>query len=268
MRHRIIKRAIIVVIIIIASVVFFAIEPRMLYKPQTWTRLSSSRQAEANYQLGLYYYGNGRVSSSALQSAWDHFMQAATMGHWAAKYNCAVIILSHKMPVDEMHLGELAWDDDSSRALAKSWITDAAEHGVSKACSQLGAMLMTGKDGSDVDYTEAYVLLKKASLMNEAAAMYNLAVMYATALGVPEDNIKACAWLDIAADLPNSIGAQISDLRSTVTAKIPVDSLYFVDSTKEDFQLQIKQEVAKSQQYLYVDNREGGVEQRAGHLAP
>ena len=47
-------------------------------------------------------------------------------------------------------------------------------------------------------YTEALKWFNKAAKQNNPKAQYNLGVIYASGVGVPQDNIKAYAWLILA----------------------------------------------------------------------
>jgi hypothetical protein len=58
-------------------------------------------------------------------------------------------------------------------------------------------MYYEGK-GVSQNYAEALKWYRKAAKQNDPKAQHNIGVIYALGLGVPQDNIRAYAWLSLA----------------------------------------------------------------------
>ena len=58
-------------------------------------------------------------------------------------------------------------------------------------------MYYEGK-GVSQNYTEALKWFGKAARQNSPKSQHNIGVIYASGLGVPQDNIKAYAWMSLA----------------------------------------------------------------------
>ncbi len=52
--------------------------------------------------------------------------------------------------------------------------------------------------GVSQNYVEALKWFSKAAMQNNPKSQYNLGVIYASGVGVPQDNIKAYAWMSLA----------------------------------------------------------------------
>ena len=73
-----------------------------------------------------------------------------------------------------------------------------AEQGDAAAQYNLGMMYRNGK-GVPPDYAEAVKWYRKASEQGQAYAQYNLGVMYRDGRGVPQDYVQAYLWSYLAA---------------------------------------------------------------------
>ena len=73
-----------------------------------------------------------------------------------------------------------------------------AEQGDAKAQFELGVMYATGL-GVPQDYAEAVKWYRKAAEQGVAEAQYILGFMYRKGRGVPQDYLRAYAWYDLAA---------------------------------------------------------------------
>ncbi len=83
-----------------------------------------------------------------------------------------------------------------------------AEQGDAAAQYNLGVMYYGGY-GVPQDYAEAVRWYRKAAEQGNAPAQYNLGVMYHTGQGVPQDYVYAHMWYNVAvASLPASGGAR------------------------------------------------------------
>jgi len=88
-------------------------------------------------------------------------------------------------------------DHDYATALA-SW-RPLAETGNAAAQYQLGILYAEGKGVEQSDATAAQ-WFRRAADQGDAAAQYNLAVSYAEGLGVPKDDAAAAKWFRAAAE--------------------------------------------------------------------
>ncbi len=83
-----------------------------------------------------------------------------------------------------------------------------AEQGDAAAQYNLGVMYYGGY-GVPQDYAEAVKWYRKAAEQGNAPAQYNLGVMYHTGQGVPQDYVQAHMWYNlVVASLPASGGAR------------------------------------------------------------
>ena len=80
-----------------------------------------------------------------------------------------------------------------------AWFKDAAEKGDAAAQYNLGLMYDQG-EGVQQDYDSARAWFEKAAEQGLAAAQYNLGVMYLQGEGVQQDYDSARAWFEKAAE--------------------------------------------------------------------
>ena len=86
----------------------------------------------------------------------------------------------------------------AGRAEARSWYRKAAEQGDAAAQYNLGVMYDKG-EGVPQDYQEAVGWYRKAAEQGDASAQHNLGFMYANGDGVPQDYVQAHKWVNLAA---------------------------------------------------------------------
>jgi TPR repeat protein len=82
-------------------------------------------------------------------------------------------------------------------------VTKAAANGDAAAQYNLGVMYATGR-GVPKDAAKAFEWWQKAAAKGHAVAQYNLGVMYATGEGIPKDTAKASGWWQKAAAQGNA----------------------------------------------------------------
>ena len=100
---------------------------------------------------------------------------------------------------------------------AVKWYRLAAAQGNAAAQFNLGLMYEEGQ-GVEQDYAEAVKWYRLAAEQGNAAAQFNLGLMYYNGRGVPEDYIEAFAWFNLAAAQGRSGGAKNRDiLRKSMT---------------------------------------------------
>jgi len=78
-------------------------------------------------------------------------------------------------------------------------LTAAAQRGNSKACAQLGEMLLRGSSEVKQDGPRALVLLEQAARAGEASAAFRLGMLLESGDSVAEDRVRAFAYLRAAA---------------------------------------------------------------------
>jgi hypothetical protein len=86
----------------------------------------------------------------------------------------------------------------SDKALARSWLERAAQHGNAEAQYELGNALREGI-GTIQDYELAARWLELAAASGNGNAQYALGQMYRAGMGVAVDNVKAYMWFNLAA---------------------------------------------------------------------
>ena len=111
----------------------------------------------------------------------------------------ALIILVAPAPI---HAGQFedglsAVNQGNYAAALRLW-KPLADQGNAAAQFNLGVMYNSG-DGVPEDDVEAVKWYRKAADQGNAAAQFNLGVMYSSGEGVPEDLVQAYSWINLAA---------------------------------------------------------------------
>lgn len=115
---------------------------------------------------------------------------------------------------DELTQGLEAYEK-GDYARARELLTPLAEHhGYVKAMNALGLMSEQGL-GQTVDGAAAEKWYKKAALLADEDAMYNLGILYGEGAVFEKDNIKSLAWLGAAYDHRQDEALQVAKLVST-----------------------------------------------------
>jgi TPR repeat protein len=83
-------------------------------------------------------------------------------------------------------------------ALARQWITRAAEQGLVAAEAQLGTMYHDGR-GALQNFSMAREWLERAARKGNAEAQFRLGVMHRQGQGTAEDRVGAYVWFNLAA---------------------------------------------------------------------
>ena len=142
--------------------------------------------AEAQYQLGMYYH-EGLELAPDYETAGMWFHKAAEQGHPAAQ-----------LALGKMYLNaEGVLPDDVEAA---KWIRKAAEQGFAPAQDELAFMHSNGI-GVIKDEAEAVSWAAKAAEQGFTDAQYHLGCLLSTNApgGVAPDIVAACVWLSLAA---------------------------------------------------------------------
>lgn len=110
-----------------------------------------------------------------------------------------LLLVSAIAIADELAEGIEAYEN-GDYAMAREILTPLAEHhGYTKAMNALGLMSEQGF-GTPVNGIEAEKWYKKAALLADEDAMYNLGILYAEGTAMEIDDVKAIAWLGAAYD--------------------------------------------------------------------
>jgi TPR repeat protein len=96
------------------------------------------------------------------------------------------------------------------------WYRLAAEQGDAAAQYNVGVMYAKGQ-GVPQDFTEAVRWYRLAAAQGIATAQYNLGALYANGQGVPQDYVQAHMWLSLATEQGDKMA---SDARDLVAAKM------------------------------------------------
>ncbi|MGL5225819.1 MAG: tetratricopeptide repeat protein [Aeromonas sp.] len=94
-------------------------------------------------------------------------------------------------------------------------VQHAAEQGNAAAQFNLGVMYAEGQ-GVAQDYQQAVAWYQKAAAQGNASAQFNLGVMYAKGQGVAQNNQQAYVWFSVAAANGDEEGAKMRDLAAKV----------------------------------------------------
>ena len=149
-----------------------------------WRPLAEQGDALAQLYLSVMYAnGDGVPQNDAEATKW--YRKATEQGDAGAQYL----------------LGRMYEDGDGVRqddAEAVKWYRKAAEQGIAGAQFYLGVMYHFGGDGVRQDDAEAVKWYRKAAEKGNALAQRSLGGMYAVGKGVPQNDVQAYAWCNIA----------------------------------------------------------------------
>ena len=171
-----------------------------------WNRKAVEQgDALAQHNLGnMYQHGQGVPQDYNAAAKW--YREAAEQGFAPAQYNLGFMY-------------NFGWGLPQDDAEAMKWYRKAAEQGFADAQFRLGYMYALGSvyalfsadlfnneealqsAGRDVpqDHAEALKWYLKAADQGYAPAQHNLGVMYQHGTGVPQDDIQAHLWFNLAA---------------------------------------------------------------------
>ena len=183
--------------------------------------LAEQGDAEAQYHLGLMYYGMYDVGKGVFQDdveAVKWFTKAAQQNHASAQYILGLMYYSGKGVVQD-YVEAAKWYRKAAEqnllrvtlALHLLYNVDevykefhkAAEQGNAEAQYHLGAMYDDGY-GVVQDDVAAVKWYTKAAQQNHARAQYNLGVMYVKGEGVVQNYVTAVKWYTKAAQQPHA----------------------------------------------------------------
>lgn len=149
---------------------------------RNWKPLADQGDADAQYNLGVWYY---HVEQDYVNAA-KWYRKAAHQGHASAQHDLGSLYT----------LGQGVLQ---SVAVAARWFRLAAEQEHPMGQYNLGASYYYGL-GVPQDYYEAAKWFRKAADAGIPMAQINLATMYAEGQGVPRDYAEAAYWSRLAAE--------------------------------------------------------------------
>ncbi len=106
--------------------------------------------------------------------------------------------------------------------LAMSWYTKAATAGNARAMHNLAVMNAEGAAGGKPDYAEAAQWFRKAGQLGIRDSQFNLGILYARGMGVPQDLVQSWLWFSLAAQQGDADAAK---KRDEVAAKMDAPAL-------------------------------------------
>jgi TPR repeat protein len=145
--------------------------------------LAHDGNADAQLQLGrMYANGEGGAVDAGEAAHW--YRRAAEQGKAEAQFALGMMYAS----------GEGVAPDD---ALALHWLRQAADQNAPHALNAVGELLLRAE--SPQTRAEARAWFLRAARLDNARALYHLGQLYAFGSGVPQDDIEACKWFNLAA---------------------------------------------------------------------
>ena len=144
---------------------------------------------------------------------------------------------AHDLPIAQYRLGALYEKGigvarDSQ--LAMSWYGKAATAGNARAMHNLAVMNAEAAASGKPDYAEAAQWFRKAGQLGVRDSQFNLGILYARGMGVPQDLTQAWVWFSLAAQQGD---ADAGKKRDEVAAKMDAQALVAAAKALAAFQL-------------------------------
>jgi TPR repeat protein len=108
---------------------------------------------------------------------------------------------------------------------AADWYRKAADHGDLSAQIHLASLYREGGKGFPRDMEQAAAWYRKAAEQGDVGAQGILGVLYSIGQGVPQDDVEAYYWLDLAAAVKGPRQQQYAANRQTIGTHITADEL-------------------------------------------
>jgi localization factor PodJL len=144
---------------------------------------------------------------------------------------------AHDLPIAQYRLGALYEKGvgvTRDPQLAISWYTKAATAGNARAMHNLAVMNAEAAVGGKPDYAEAAHWFRKAGELGVRDSQFNLGILCARGLGVPQDLTQAWVWFSLAAQQGD---ADAGKKRDEVAAKMDAKALVAAAKALAAFQL-------------------------------
>ncbi len=140
--------------------------------------MARAGSAEAQYQLGVYYYSRAPRNDWRPREGERWITSAASQNHLGA-----ILYLTRNIPFSTGYLWEY---DDIAR-----WLERAATLGDAPSATRLGMMLWNGANRVPQDRPKAYQLLRRSAVHGDELALLYLAERALEGGGVQRDPVKA-----------------------------------------------------------------------------
>jgi TPR repeat protein len=151
-----------------------------------WYRKSAGQgYAMAQNALGSLY-NSDKLGAPDFGQAMQWFRTAADQDLSLAEYNLGYMYYAGR-------------GTRQNHREALRWFGKAASKGFDIAQFTVGKMLETGAGLVNENLPEAFRWFELAAHQNHGPSQYKLAIMYLRAQGVPQDYVKACKWMILAA---------------------------------------------------------------------
>jgi localization factor PodJL len=165
--------------------------------PPSLRAAATAGDPAAELELALRFV-DGRGVARDLGAAAQWFEQAAAQDLPLAQYRLATLY--------EKGLG-LGRDPQ----LAMAWYAKAAGAGNARAMHNLAVMNAEAAAGGKPDYGEAAQWFRKAGQFGIRDSQFNLGVLYARGMGVPQDLVQSWLWFSLAAQQGDADAAKKRD---------------------------------------------------------
>ncbi len=165
--------------------------------PQSLREAAAAGDSLAEFELALRLV-EGRGVAKDPRAAAQWLEQAAARDLPVAQYRLAALY--------EKGIG-VARDPQ----LAMSWYTRAANAGNARAMHNLAVMNAEGAAGGKPDYAEAAQWFRRAGQLGIRDSQFNLGILYARGMGVPQDLVQSWLWFSLAAQQGDADAAKKRD---------------------------------------------------------
>ncbi len=184
-----------------------------------WYQKASARGLLRATTALAHFYERGYGVSADFETAVSLYREAADQGERAAQSRVAQLIVADRiaLPPDQARatiwVARLALEDRNTPV--ESWLSRRAEQQDATAQARLGHILASTATESEVErLADGVALLKTAAERGNAFAQYQLAQLFGSGTGVPQDYVEAHKWANLAAARGQSDAANARELFS------------------------------------------------------
>lgn len=131
-------------------------------------------------------------------------------------------------PVSEVLVGESYAEGKlvaKDLKTAAAWYRRAADQGSISAERHLAALYRDGGKGFPRDMAQAAIWYAKAAEQGDVTAQATLGLLYSIGQGLPQNNVEAYFWLDLAASVPGPSQQQYAANRQMIGSRLTTDEL-------------------------------------------
>ena len=177
--------------------------PQNMTEAAGWYRIAAGEgHAASQYKLGtMHVRGVGVAQDYGAAATW--YLRAAEQEHTLAQSSLGT-----------MYIRGQGVDRDDAEGVR--WLRRAAEQGILAGPVQSGSGVYPGSGRGSRTLQRPRAWYRRAAEQGHAPAQYNLGVMYYNGDGVPQDNVLAHVWANLAASRPT--GCQLREFAELLTA--------------------------------------------------